>query len=138
MCFQLKKFQNQFAIPLTEVIGRKIYITQFGKEIAEIAQKIIDEVNTINYKTLAFQGKLSGKLKISVGNTGKYVMPYLLSGFIKRHDGLELNIDVTNKLKVIEDLETNNTDFALVSVLPDKLKVNTIELLDNRLLFIGS
>ena len=46
---QLKNFQDQFAIPLTEVVGRKLYITQFGKEIADIAQKIIDEVNTINW-----------------------------------------------------------------------------------------
>jgi DNA-binding transcriptional LysR family regulator len=135
---QLKNFQDQFAIPLTEVVGRKLYITQFGKEIAEIAQKIIDEVNTINYKTLAFQGKLSGRLKISVVSTGKYVMPYFLSGFIKRHDGLELHIDVTNKLKVVEDLETNNTDFALVSVLPEKLEVNAIELMENSLFFVGS
>ena len=135
---QLKNFQDQFAIPLTEVVGRKLYITQFGKEIAEIAQKIIDEVNTINYKTLAFQGKLSGRLKISVVSTGKYVMPYFLSGFIKRHDGLELIMDVTNKLKVVEDLEKNNTDFALVSVLPDKLEVNSIKLMENRLLFVGS
>ena len=30
---QLKKFQAQFEIPLTEVIGRKIYITDFGKEM---------------------------------------------------------------------------------------------------------
>lgn len=135
---QLKNFQDQFAIPLTEVVGRKLYITQFGKEIADIAQKIIDEVNTINYKTLAFQGKLFGKLKISVVSTGKYVMPYFLSGFINRHDGLELNMDVTNKLKVVEDLETNNTDFALVSVLPEKLEVNSIELMKNRLFFVSS
>ena len=37
---QLKKFQAQFEIPLTEVIGRKIYITDFGKEIAESADNI--------------------------------------------------------------------------------------------------
>lgn len=135
---QLKNFQDQFAIPLTEVVGRKLYVTQFGREIAETAERIINEVNTINYKTLAFQGKLSGRLKISVVSTGKYVMPYFLCGFIKRHDGLELNIDVTNKLKVIECLEQNDTDFALVSVLPEKLEVNAIELMENRLFFVGS
>ena len=32
---QLKNLQDQFEIPLTEVIGRKIYITEFGNEIAE-------------------------------------------------------------------------------------------------------
>jgi DNA-binding transcriptional LysR family regulator len=31
---QLKNFQDQFDIPLTEVVGRRIFITDFGKEIA--------------------------------------------------------------------------------------------------------
>ena len=30
---QLKKLQEEFDIPLTEVIGRRLYITDFGKEI---------------------------------------------------------------------------------------------------------
>ena len=41
---QLKNFQNQFEIPLTEVIGRKIYISDFGKEIALAAKNIINQV----------------------------------------------------------------------------------------------
>ena len=39
---QLKNFQDQFNIPLTEVVGRKIYITDFGLEIAEVAQEIVN------------------------------------------------------------------------------------------------
>ncbi|MEQ9413751.1 MAG: LysR family transcriptional regulator, partial [Cyclobacteriaceae bacterium] len=35
---QLKNLQDQFKIPLTEVIGRQLYITDFGKEIAIIAE----------------------------------------------------------------------------------------------------
>ena len=135
---QLRNFQDQFAIPLTEVVGRKLYITHFGKEIAGIAQKIIDEVHTINYRTLAFQGMLSGRLKLSIASTGKYVMPYFLSDFMRQHSELELNMDVTNKLKVVEDLENNTTDLALVSVLPEKLDVHNIELMENRLFFVGS
>jgi len=135
---QLKNFQDQFPIALTEVVGRKLFITDFGKEIAEAAEKILNEVYAINYKTLAFQGELSGRLKISIVSTGKYVMPYFLSDFIKQHQGLELNIDVTNKLRVIESLELNEVDFALVSVLPEKLKVNNIELMDNRLYYVAS
>jgi DNA-binding transcriptional LysR family regulator len=119
-------------------VGRKLYVTEFGEEIALAAEKILNEVYDINYKTLAFQGELSGRLKISVVSTGKYVMPYFLSDFIKEHPGLELNIDVTNKLRVIESLELNQVDFALVSVLPEKLKVNKVELMDNRLFYVAS
>lgn len=135
---QLKNFQDQFPIPLTEVIGRKLYITEFGKEIAQAAEKIINEAHAINYKTLSFQGQLSGKLKISSASTGKYVIPYFLSEFMQENPGVELNIDVTNKARVVESLEQNEVDFALVSVLPEKLKVNCVELMQNRLLYIAS
>lgn len=135
---QLKNFQDQFPIPLTEVIGRKLYITEFGKEIAQAAEKIINEAHAINYKTLSFQGQLSGKLKISSASTGKYVIPYFLSEFMQENPGVELNIDVTNKARVVESLEQNKVDFALVSVLPEKLKVNCVELMQNRLLYIAS
>ena len=44
---QLKNFQDQFDIPLTETIGRQIYITDFGYEIAESAKKIIEELKLV-------------------------------------------------------------------------------------------
>lgn len=135
---QLKNFQNQFPIPLTEVVGRQLYITDFGIEIAKAPEKILNEVNNINYKTLAYKGQLTGRLKISVVSTGKYVMPYFLSDFMKDHKGVELIMDVTNKLQVVESLELNEVDFALVSVLPKKLKIDKVPLMENNLFFVAS
>ncbi|WP_312819252.1 LysR family transcriptional regulator [Kaistella carnis] len=135
---QLKNFQDQFDIPLTEVVGRKIYITDFGREIAEAAENIINQVHAINYKTLAYKGQLTGQLKISVVSTGKYVMPYFLSEFMKKNAGVELNMDVTNKYKVLESLENNSVDFALVSILPTAQNVEKLDLLQNKLYLVGS
>jgi len=134
---QLKNFQDQFFIPLTEVVGRKLYITDFGHQIAASAEKILNEVENLNYKSAAFKGELSGRLHISSVSTGQYVLPSFLSGFMEQHKGVDLSIDVTNKLKVVESLEHNEVDFALVSVLPQKLKVNQEMLLPNRLFLIG-
>lgn len=135
---QLKNFQDQFDIPLIEVIGRKIYITEFGHEIAESAENIINQVYAINYKTMAYKGQLTGKLKISVVSTGKYVMPYFLADFMKLHEGIELRMDVTNKNKVIESLENNEVDFALVSILPTSLNIEKLDLLQNKLYLVGN
>lgn len=135
---QLKNFQDQFNIPLTEVVGRKIYITKFGKEIAEAAENIINQVHAINYKTMAFNGQLSGRLKIAIVSTAKYVMPYFLSDFIQEHSGIELILDVTNKTKVVESLDHNEIDFALVSILPKNFKFDKIDLLQNKLFLIGN
>ncbi|MBP9187554.1 MAG: LysR family transcriptional regulator [Bacteroidia bacterium] len=135
---QLKNFQNQFDIPLTEVVGRKIYITDFGKEIAEAADKIINQVHAINYKTLAYKGQLAGRLKLSVVSTGKYVMPYFLTDFINQNSGIDLQMDVTNKNKVITSLENNEVDFALVSILPTSLPIEKLDLLQNKLYLVGN
>lgn len=134
---QLKNFQDQFDIPLTEVVGRKIYITDFGREIAAAAENIINQVYAINNKTLAFKGQLTGRLKISVVSTGKYVMPYFLADFLNMHAGIELIMDVTNKKKVVMSLENNEIDFALVSILPTTLNVEKLDLLKNRLYLVG-
>ncbi len=135
---QLKNFQDQFPIPLTEVVGRKLFITDFGKEIALSAERILDEVDGINYKMQSFGGKLAGRLKISVVSTGKYVMPYFLSEFMKSNTGVDLVMDVTNKSRVVQSLEQNEVDFALVSVLPQHLKLEKLDLMKNVLYLVAN
>lgn len=135
---QLKNFQDQFEIPLTEVVGRQLYITDFGKEIAVAAEKILEGVYALNYKTQAHKGQLTGRLKISIVSTGKYVMPYFLADFLKQHPGVELAMDVTNKARVIESLEKNEVDFALVSLLPEGLSLDHVRLMQNKLYLVAN
>jgi len=135
---QLKNFQDQFDIPLTEVVGKKIYLTDFGREIAVAAENILEEVYAINYRTHDYKGILSGRLKISVVSTGKYVMPYFLTDFIKLHKEVEVQLDVTNRSMVVESLQNNEVDFSLVSVPPPHLKINKLDLMENKLYLIGN
>ncbi len=135
---QLKNFQDQFEIPLTEVIGRQLYVTPFGNEIAEATKRILGEVETMKHKSLAFKGNLTGRLTIAVVSTGKYVMPFFLSEFLKTNSGVDLVMDVTNRYQVLESLEKNEVDFALVSVLPDNLKVEKISIMENKLYLVAN
>ena len=135
---QLKKLQEQFDIPLTEVIGRQLYITEFGYEIAEVSERILNEIQAIRYRSKAYKGQLVGTLRISIVSTAKYVMPYFLSGFMREHEGVDLKMDVTNKAGVISSLEDNAVDFALVSVLPEQFVIDKVTLMRNKLYLVGS
>jgi len=134
---QLKNFQDQFKLPLFEIVGRKLYITEFGEEIGKAANIILTEVEAINYKSSLFEGKLAGKLKLSVVSTAKYAMPYFLTNFIKKNDKVDITMDVTNKMSVIRALENNECDFAMVSTIPKKLKIDSIELMKNQMFFVA-
>ncbi len=126
------------SIPLTEIVGRKLFVTDFGNEIALAAERIIEEVNLIDFKTSAYKGMLSGRLRVSVVSTGKYVMPYFLSEFINANKGIELEMDVTNKSIVVESLIQNKVDFALVSILPKGLNLEHRVLMENKLFLVGN
>ncbi|MFC5624807.1 LysR substrate-binding domain-containing protein [Algoriphagus winogradskyi] len=104
-------------------MSRQLFVTDFGNEIAILAERVIQKFEKINYKTHAFRGIPSGKLRISAASTGKYVIPYFLSGFMEKNTGIDLVLDVTNKSRVDESLKNNEIDFALVSVIPDKLNM---------------
>ncbi|HQS55209.1 MAG: LysR family transcriptional regulator [Bacteroidetes bacterium 24-39-8] len=134
---QLKNFQNQFDLALIEIINKRVYITDFGMEIAQCAENILNEAKSIDYRLMQYKGSLTGTLKISCVSTGKYVVPYFLSKFLKTNDGVELRLNVSNKSRVVETLEKNETDFAMVSVLPNHLQLNSISLMPNTLFLVG-
>lgn len=135
---QLKNFQGQFDAPLLEVVHKKIYVTDFGLEIAEAADKILAEAHAISYKMHAHQGELTGRLKFSIVSTGKYIAPYFITDFMKRHPGIELVMDVTNKAHVVASLERNEVDFSLVSVLPEGIAIQKLDLMQNKLFLVGN
>ena len=138
MSIQLRNFQDQFDIPLTEIVGKKLYLTDFGKEILAYAERILDQAGAMDDVVQSYKGQLTGKLKIAVVSTGKYVMPYLLTDFLNAHPAITLELDVTNKEKVIESLEQNSIDFALVSLVPGHLKTESIPIVKNTMHLIGA
>lgn len=135
---QLKKLQDQFDLPLTEIVGRQLYVTDFGREIAERSRRILEEADAIKYTADRYKGLISGKINISVVSTGKYIMPYILKPFMDEHPGIDISLDVSNKHRVMQGLNKNESDFSLVSVVPKGISLNTIELMENRLVLAGS
>jgi len=135
---QLRNFQQQFDYPLIEIIQRKIHVTPLGKEIAIAAESIISQIDNINYKSQNFKNNLAGHLRISIVSTGKYIMPYFLSDFLKTNKNIDLTMDVTNKSKVIRSLLDNEIDFALVSILPQDIDVQKFNLISNELYLVGN
>lgn len=138
LSIQLKNFQQQFEYSLTEIVGKKLYVTDFGKSIASLAENVLKEAEAIQYKTNEYKGLLTGKLRISSASTGQYVLPYFLNGFFRQHNSIDLELDVTNKASVIRSLRDNKVDFAFVSVLPSEVAVKEEIVLPNRLYLVGS
>ena len=135
---QLKNFQKQFNTPLYEYQGRGIVITEFGKEIAKTVASFMENLDELEALSNAYENIIKGKLKIACASTGKYVIPFFLTDFLKEHQGVDIALNVTNKSLVIESLLNNEIDFAVISTLPNELEVNEELLIENKLYLVGA
>ncbi|MEO1435886.1 MAG: LysR substrate-binding domain-containing protein, partial [Bacteroidota bacterium] len=108
------------------------------KEVYNLATAILEKVDALEIATDRFKGILTGNIQIASASTGKYVIPYFLSGFVQQHPGINLSIDVTNKTLVVKALQENSIDFAMVSVIPPNLALVGIPLMENELVLVGS
>ena len=115
-------------------------VTEYSNEheIEGIAIRVLNEVDAIKDHSLRFQGILSGKLRIASVSTGKYIMPYFLRKFLSDNPQVELEMEVSNKNKVLEGLRNNEVDFALMTVMPTDIDLYEEILMPNRLFLFGA
>jgi DNA-binding transcriptional LysR family regulator len=135
---QLKNFQDQFDLPLTELVGRRIKVTDLGYEVAGLAKEILEKVEGVEHRLAAYRGLLAGKLRFAVVSTGKYILPHFLGAFVKAHPQIELSMDVTHRARVLELLQQGDIDFALVSVLPENLDLEELPIMPNYLHLVAA
>lgn len=130
---QFKSFADQFDFPLIEYSGRNLFFTELGQVVLEEVRDILDRMEALHNINRGAGGEIAGTLRLSVVSTGKYIMPYFLSNFMADHNQVDLIMDVTNKASVVQSLEENSVDFALISVLPKRIDLDWEELMSNDL-----
>ena len=130
---QLRGFEDGFERPLFERVGRRMDLTPFGEEVLEHAKSILAEAHSIHRKRSEQPGECTGSLSIASVSTGKYVLPRFLAAFAADHPHVAIQLEVTNRSRVIELLEDNAIDYALVSLPPERMEVESIPLVPNEL-----
>jgi DNA-binding transcriptional LysR family regulator len=133
---QLKNLQEQFPFPLTEVIGRQLYTTEFGQTIYQKALEILYQIQSIEDTTQQLMGHLSGTLRVGSVSTGKYVVPSFVSNFLQSHPAVNLSMDVTNRSGVIQSLMQNETDLGFITSPPASEHLVGVELMPNKLVLV--
>ncbi len=134
---QLKNFQSNFASPLTEFVHKRIYLTEFGRTVAAKAEEVLRSTEGVNQCLAAYQGEITGPLRISTVSTGKYIAPYLLAPYIRQHPSVDISLNVSNKTQVLAELTTNEIDLALVSLKPE-MRLKEYVLMENEFVLVGS
>ena len=134
---QLRELSLSVGLPLYEVIGKKIYLTDVGKELAATARTMMDEWNAFIETANHAKGLSRGQLRLAVVSTAKYFIPRMLGPFYQTYPDIDVTLDVFNRDGVIQLLRENRVDIAVMSVPPSDLDVETEMFLENPLVAIA-
>lgn len=130
---QMKQLQESVDIPLIEIIGKKLYLTEAGERLYSMQQTIQEHEEAFEAYTSELKGGLTGNLSISAASTAKYFLPYLLGAFQEKYPKVKITLKVTNRDEVLQHLYNNEFQLAILTQLPDDSSIIATPFLENPL-----
>jgi DNA-binding transcriptional LysR family regulator len=111
---QVRLLEDAAGLPLVEQLGRRIHLTDAGRELLPYAAGIADLLREAEDAMKALQGVGGGELSIAVTSTAKYFAPRLLAEFRRSHPEARLRLAVSNREAVVRELTENTVDLAVM------------------------
>jgi DNA-binding transcriptional LysR family regulator len=118
---QVKSLEAEAGLPLVEQIGKKIHLTEAGRELQARAHAIDHELGAAEEALGAMRGLTQGRLTIGLVSTAKYFAPELLGRFLKAHPGVAVKLEVDNREAMIGLLAGNEVDLAVMGRPPQNM-----------------
>lgn len=135
---QIRQLEARVGLPLLEHLGRRIDLTEAGREVLAYAQAIRRQVDEMEGVLDALRGLEKGRLAIAAATAANYFAPHLLGSFQARHPGITVSLEIANSATVIERLRTNEVDMAIMGRPPRDLPVKVATFKDNPLVVIAA
>lgn len=135
---QIKQLEEQLGEPLFEQMGKKVFLTEAGKEVYRYSLAIENQLGEMQMVLAEMKGMQHGKLTLAVASTANYFVPTLLGVFSKRHKGVTVDIDVTNRENLLKALAANTTDFAIMGKPPGGLELESHPFMPNPLVMLAA
>ncbi len=135
---QIKQLEAHIGLPLFEQMGKKIFLTEAGRELFHYSRTITQQLTEMEAVFNAMKGLGQGRLTLSVVNTANYFTPQLLAKFCRRYPGINVNLQVANRDAVLKQLADNSTDLAIMGQPPDSMDVSAESFLENPLVVIAA
>jgi LysR family transcriptional regulator, low CO2-responsive transcriptional regulator len=135
---QMKQLTKLIGMPLVEQLGKRLYLTEAGKEVLTASQAITDRLQQLESTLNDLKGLEKGHLSLATTTTAKYFVPRLLGAFHKQHPAIELQLNITNQAEVLERLARNEDDLYFTGRPPQDLDIELRPVLPNPLVVIAA
>ncbi len=134
---QIKALEEKIGLPLTEQMGRSLYLTRAGEEVAAASRDMLARLTSMQTALEDMQKGVSGPLSVAAVSTAKYFLPQLLGSFKRRHAAVEPRLQITNREVVLARIAENADDLYIMGQPPREDTVIAEPFLENVIVFVA-
>lgn len=134
---QIKRLEESVGLPLVEHMGKRLFLTDAGKELFEACQDVLERMRVLGEDMTGLEEGVRGPLNLAAITTAKYFMPHLLGTFLRDYPEVVPRLTITNQSRVVERLEGNLDDLVIMGTLPENMDLEAEFFLDNPLVVVA-
>ncbi len=135
---QIKQLEEYVGMPLFERVGKQVVLTEAGQELLVYAESIAQQMDEAKLMLEELKGVKRGRLHLTMASTANYFAPQLIAAFKRQYPKAEITLDVTNRSGLVQAVEHNHTDMAIMGKPPAGHQLQGIPFMDNPLVVIAS
>ncbi|WP_420475155.1 LysR family transcriptional regulator [Noviherbaspirillum sp. ST9] len=130
---QLRQLEEAIGLPLLENTGRRIVLTDAGRDFQDYAIAAVAQLKQLDDAMAERRGIKKGRVELAIVSTAKYFVPMLLVRFRRRFPDIDVVLRVHNRESVMNLLNRNEVDLAIMGRAPDTLDCIATAFADNPL-----
>ena len=114
---QIRALEQRLGVRLIERIGKRALPTPAGRELMSYARRLAEHAEEAVARMQGYGAGKLGRVRIGSGATACiYLLPPVLAALRRRHPGLEIIVATGNTPEILDMVEDNALDLALVTL----------------------
>lgn len=128
---QLRQLEESLGLPLFEVVGRRVRLTEAGRDVEHCAVAAIARLKELDDLVAAHSGLKKGRVDLAVVSTTKYFMPMLLVRFHAMFPDIAIALQIHNRESIMKLLARNEVDLIIMGRAPEAMDCSSSEFATN-------
>jgi LysR family hydrogen peroxide-inducible transcriptional activator len=114
---QIRKLEEELGVALVERAPRKVLLTEVGREIAQRAREVLNEIDQIRAIALRTRDPESGTVRLGIFPTlGPYLLPHVIPAIRERFPRLELLLTEEKTEAILRLLREGRLDAGILAL----------------------
>ena len=134
---QIKQLEEEVGMPVFDRIGKKIQLTDAGRELLQHARNIHIQLEEAQQSMEELRGVKRGRLHLTMASTANYFTPRLLAGFCREYPDIQISLSVANRAGLLQALEQNTTDMVIMGEPPTTMPLAAEIFMENPLVIVA-